>query len=128
MRYDITPVDLDASARQVTLDLDGTTILYSHGSPRLTQITWPGQNRMQSVRLVFEPPPVGGTGVLSASGRWVMFRLFDFGKLQQVGAAEKYTLTFTLGERKVVYEIRTGSVLNPLAPGIMQYFRCPNVQ
>ena len=128
VRYDITPVDLDAAARQVTLDLDGTTVSYSHGPPRSTQITWPGLNRMQNVRLVFDPPPAGGTGVLSASGPWAMFRLFDFGKLQQVGAAEKYTLTFTLGERKVVYEIRAGSVLNPLAPGIMQDFRCPNVQ
>ncbi len=128
VRYDITPVDLDAAARQVTLDLDGTTVVYSHGPPRSTQITWPGTNRMQNVRLVFDPPPAGGTGVLSATGPWAMFRLFDFGKLQQVGAAEKYTLTFTLGERKVVYEIRAGSVLNPLAPGIMQDFRCPNVQ
>ena len=54
-----------------------------------------------------------------------MFRLFDRGKLQQIGAAERYLLTFQIGERQVGFEIRAGSVLNPLAPGIVQEFRCP---
>jgi type VI secretion system protein ImpL len=128
VRFDITPITLDSAARQVTLDLDGTAVTYAQGPPRSTQITWPGPNRMQNVRLVFDPPPAGGTGVLSASGPWAMFRLFDNGKLQQEGSAERFTLSFQLGERKVVYEIRAGSVLNPLAPGILQDFRCPTVQ
>ena len=127
VRFDITPVSLDAGARQVTLDLDGTEVSYAHGPPRSTQITWPGPNRMQNVRLVFDPPPAGEAGVLTASGPWAMFRLFDRGKLQQIGAAERYLLTFQIGERQVGFEIRAGSVLNPLAPGIVQEFRCPRL-
>ena len=128
VRFDMTPVTLDPGARQVTLDLDGTTVSYAQGPPRSTQITWPGPTRMQNVRLVFDPPPAGGTGVIAETGPWAMFRLFDHGKLQQVGAAERFTLTLQMGERQGVFEIRAGSVLNPLAPGMLQDFRCPNVQ
>ena len=128
VRFDMTPVTLDPGARQVTLDLDGTTVSYAQGPPRSTQITWPGPTRMQNVRLVFDPPPAGGTGVIAETGPWAMFRLFDHGRLQQVGAAERFTLTLQMGERQGVFEFRAGSVLNPLAPGMLQDFRCPNVQ
>ena len=82
---------------------------------------------MSNARLVFDPPPAAGTGVLQASGPWALFRLFDQGSLQQAGSAERYTLTFHLGERQASFEIRAGSVLNPFAPGVLRDFRCPSL-
>jgi type VI secretion system protein ImpL len=128
VRFDITPTWLDPGATQVTLDLDGTPITYAFGPPRSTQVTWPGPNRSQNVRLVFEPPPTGKSGVLADSGPWAMFRLFARGDLQQAGSPETYRLTFPLGERKAVFDLRAGSVLNPFAPGLLQQFHCPVVQ
>jgi type VI secretion system protein ImpL len=127
VRFDLTPLSLDEGAKQVTLDLGGTVISYAHGPPRTTQITWPGTNGMSNARLVFDPAPAGGTGVLQASGPWALFRLFDQGSLQRAGSAERYTLTFRIGERQASFEIRAGSVLNPFAPGILRDFRCPNL-
>ena len=57
VRFDITPVELDAGASQVSLELDGTSVTYAHGPARSTQINWPGPNGMTNVRLVFNPPP-----------------------------------------------------------------------
>ena len=128
VRFDITPTNADAGARQVTLDFDGTSVVFVHGPPRATQVTWPGPTRMQSVRLVFDPPPSGGTGVLAETGPWAMYRLFSQGRLTQAGSPERYNLSFQLGERTATFEIRAGSVLNPFAPGILQDFRCPTVQ
>ncbi len=128
VRFDITPTNADGGARQVTLDFDGTSVIFVHGPPRATQVTWPGPTRMQSVRLVFDPPPAGDTGVLAETGPWAMYRLFGQGKLTQAGSPEKYTLAFQRGERTATFEIRAGSVLNPFAPGILQDFRCPTVQ
>ena len=81
VRFDIMPVDLDAGASQVSLEFDGTSVTYAHGPSRSTQITWPGPNHMTNVRLVFDPPPPGGTGVLAQTGPWAMFRLFGQGTL-----------------------------------------------
>src|SRR5262245_37469247 len=127
VRFDITPVELDSGASQVSLEFEGTSVTYAHGPARSTQITWPGPNGMTNVRLVFNPPPSGGTGVLSETGPWAMFRLFGKGTLQQAGSAERYLLTFSLGDRSAAFEIRAGSVMNPFAPGVLQDFRCPSV-
>lgn len=128
VRFDITPVGLDNGAKQVTLDFDGVAVTNSHGPARATQITWPGPTRMINARLVFDPPPAGGTGVLQDAGPWALFRLFARGTLAQAGAAERYLLTFTLGDRNASFEIRAGSVLNPFAPGVLQDFRCPTLR
>jgi type VI secretion system protein ImpL len=125
VRFDLTPANLDDGAKQVTLDLGGTTVSYAHGPLRSTQVTWPGQAGMSNVRLVFDPAPPSGTGVLQASGPWALFRLFEQGSLRQSGSAERYTLGFRTGSRQADFEIRAGSVLNPFTPGLLRDFRCP---
>lgn len=127
VRFDITPQTLDAGAKQVTLDLDGLTVTYAHGPQRATSVSWPGANRMNSARLVFDPPPNNGGGVLQATGPWALFRLFDQGTLQQAGSSDRYTLSFHSGDRQASFEIRAGSVLNPFAPGMLHDFRCPGL-
>jgi type VI secretion system protein ImpL len=128
VRFDITPITLDTGANQVTLDLGGTTITYAHGPSRATQVTWPGQTGMSSVRLVFDPPPTVGTRVLQASGPWALFRIFEQGRLQQSDSAEQYTLTFQSGDgHQASFEIRAGSVQNPFTPGLLRNFQCPKM-
>ncbi|HEV7264392.1 MAG TPA: type VI secretion system membrane subunit TssM [Falsiroseomonas sp.] len=124
-RFDIAPAQLDAGARQATLDLDGVVITYAHGPTRSTQVTWPGANRMANVRLVFDPAPTSGPGVLQASGPWALLRLFQQGQITGGGAAERFTLSFRSGERSITYDIRASSTLNPLASTVLQEFRCP---
>jgi type VI secretion system protein ImpL len=128
VRFDISPISLDAGAKQATLDLDGATIVSIHGPPRATQITWPGPTRTQTVRLVFDPPPSGGSAALQDTGPWAMFRMFGRARMKQGDSPERYTLTFQVGDREAVFEIRAGSVLNPFAAGVLQDFRCPTVQ
>jgi type VI secretion system protein ImpL len=83
---------------------------------------------MTDVKLTFDPPPTGATGVLEATGPWAMFRLFGQGRLAQAGSSDRYTLTFQSGDRQAVFELRAASVLNPFAPGVLRDFRCPSVQ
>jgi type VI secretion system protein ImpL len=128
VRFDITPVSLDSGASTVSLEFDGTSVTYSHGPSRSTQIVWPGPNRMQNVRLVFDPPPAGGTGVLAENGPWAMFRLFGQGTLSPAGSPERFTLSFGVGNRQATFELRAASVLNPFAPGVLRDFRCPSVR
>jgi type VI secretion system protein ImpL len=48
--------------------------------------------------------------------------------LQPAGAPDRYNLTFQIGERQAVFEIRTGSATNPFTAALLQDFRCPAVQ
>jgi type VI secretion system protein ImpL len=126
--FTITPVSLDDQTQRVTLAMGGTTVAYAHGPPQPTAITWPGPSGMDLVRLTFDPPPPGGTGVLQATGPWALFRLFGQGTLRQEGAPERFNLTFQAGQQRVEYAIRAASVFNPFSPGVLQAFRCPGVQ
>jgi type VI secretion system protein ImpL len=125
VRFDLTPVSLDNGAKQVSLDIGATTITYAHGPPRATQITWPGQASAGSVRLVFDPPPAGGTAVFQATGAWALFRLFEKGSVQKTDWADRYELTFASGDRQASFEIRAGSVINPFSSGLLTGFQCP---
>jgi type VI secretion system protein ImpL len=128
LRFDITPVSLDAGAHQVTVELDGTTVTYSRGSARATQITWPGFIQGQPARLTFDPPPTGRPGVVEETGPWSLFRLFARGRLQPTATADRYTLTFQIGDRQAVFEIHTTPAGSPFMPALLQDFRCPAVQ
>ena len=108
-------------------EIGGTTITYANGPPRATQVTWPGPNGMSTARLVFDPPSSGTTGVLQESGPWALFRLFERGQLKQVGSADRYQLTFRVGDREAIFELRAGSVLNPFAGSMLRGFQCPNM-
>ncbi len=128
-RLDITPVSADAATKQVTLDLDGTAIVYTRGVQRSTQVTWPSFALQPTMRLVFDPPPARGGGELRESGPWALFRLFGHGRLvAQAGTTDRYTLTFQVGERQAVFDVRVQGTANPLAPGPLQEFRCPSVK
>ena len=129
IRFDITPVSADAATRQVLLDLDGVAIVFSRGASRSTQVTWPNPGQQQTVRLIFDPPLANRTGGLQETGPWAMFRLFARARMQQQAASpERYNLTFQLGDRQAVFEIRVQSSLNPFAPAVLQDFRCPTVR
>jgi type VI secretion system protein ImpL len=128
LRLDITPLELDAGASEVALDLDGATVRYSHGPARATQITWPGPDQTQSARLIFAPPPTGRADLEEEVGAWSIFRLFAQGRLQQSRTPGGYDLTFQVGERRAVFEIRAASTTNPFTPTLLQDFRCPVVK
>ena len=125
VRFDITPISADNVTKQVTIDLGDQQIVYAHGPTRPVTVNWPGTNRIISARLAFDPPPTSGSPVIQTSGPWALFRLFDHGTLRQTGSADRYNLDFVLGNRTASFEIRAGSVLNPLAPGLLRAFSCP---
>jgi type VI secretion system protein ImpL len=129
IRLDITPVSADPTTKQVLLDLDGTAIVYTRGVQQSTQVNWPNFTSQPTIRLVFDPPPAGGVATLQETGPWALFRLFSHGRMQaQGGTSNHYTLSFLLGGRQAVFDVRILSSLNPFMPPILQDFRCPTVR
>ncbi len=127
-RLDITPVSADAATRRATLDLDGTTIVYTGSAQRATQILWPTFSLQPTMRLMFDPPAAGGEA-LEATGPWAMFRLFGRARMQpQPATPDHYTLTFQAGARQAVFDVRVPGGSNPLSLGLLQDFRCPSVR
>ncbi len=127
VQFEITPASLDNAVLQVTLQLGDRSISYAHGPPRPTEITWPGPAGMSVARLVFDPAPANGSGVVQATGPWAVFRLFDRGSLRQEGSADRYSLSFSVGGHEAAFDVRAASVLTPLSPSLLRGFRCPGL-
>ena len=126
LRFFLTPEALDSSAKQVILQLGDTKIQYSRDTPTTTQIVWPGPSGMVTAQVSFDPPPPIGGASLQTSGSWALFRLLDQGELRQEGP-DRYLAIFSLGDRQASFVLRTSSVLNPFAPGLLRGFQCPNL-
>lgn len=123
--FEVTPVELDASATQVALDVDGQTLIYQHGPPRPMVMKWPNAEGTSSVRLGFGPPLPGEPAGLSRQGPWALFHFLADGKLEPTAQPDRFTFTATVGTRKVVLAIRADSVNNPFGKNLMESFKCP---
>jgi type VI secretion system protein ImpL len=125
VQFTITPQSLDAGAAQAVLQLGALNVSYAHGPPVPTQISWPGADGMQTARLIITPVGSGAPVELDASGPWALFRLFGQGQLAAGSSSDQYTLSFSQAGHSVSYTVSAGSVLNPLAPGVLTDFTCP---
>jgi type VI secretion system protein ImpL len=123
--FEILPVDLDAKSTQVTVDIDGQTITYDHGPPRPVKMQWPGPNGVGQVRVSFQPEDPAGTTTIEKDGVWALFRLLQQSNLKQSTGSDRFTVTFTAGDRSATFEIRANSVINPFAGNQLELFRCP---
>ena len=124
IRFDLAPVSLGPKSTKVTLDLDGTIVAFSRDAPRATEITWPSAGPARTASLAFEP---AGQPGWQESGTWAMFRLFGRGRTAAGANAERTALSFQQADRTAAFDLRTGA-RNPLAPGVLQAFRCPVIQ
>jgi type VI secretion system protein ImpL len=126
-RLELTPVSLDTKSTRILLDIDGQQVSYAHEPPRPTALQWPGASGPHEARLVFSPPDASDPLTLSFNGPWSLFRLFDAGKVDRGDLADRERITFSLGTRSAVFDVRASSVINPLAMKELGEFHCPTL-
>ncbi len=122
--FQIRPLGLDKSARQVLLELGDQRLTYRHGPTRLQSMQWPPPSGASRARLVFTP--LGGTqsSSISAEGPWALFRLLDKAKVGSTDMADRFKVTFDVQGQTAVFELRASSVANPFRPSALGGFRC----
>lgn len=120
----IRPVSADAETNKATMELGGQPIAFASDQPTPPKMfEWPGPGGMTHAQVTFDPPPTAGSPNF-ASGTWALFRLFA--KARRTGGDEQFLLTFSQGERQVVFEVQAGAN-NPFVPSLMRDFRCPAI-
>jgi type VI secretion system protein ImpL len=127
LKFQMTPVSLDADSAQIRIDIDGQEVLYAQGPLRSTQLQWPGTPGSDGGRVTFTSPS-GQISTMtqdSGTGPWALFRLFDEGQLQTTGLADRMKVTFSAGGHTAVFEVAANSVNNPLTMKALHQFRCP---
>ena len=122
--FQIMPFALDPQAQQVTLEIDGQRTTFGHGagvSPMA--VTWPGEVGLAGVR--FDPPASGVQNTLARDGPWAWFRLLDSAEIRRTSVDDRSRVIFNVGGRFAIYDLQSGSVLNPFNLPGLRNFNCP---
>ncbi|MBV9749299.1 MAG: type VI secretion system membrane subunit TssM, partial [Acetobacteraceae bacterium] len=128
VHFQLVPAALDPQLAQVTLDIAGQTLTYSHGPTESHSFTWPGPGGKTLVRLTMTPASGdqgrGGT-VVEKDGPWALLRLLDTGKVIPSGQPDKFRLVFTSPAGSATFDLNASSVRNPFTLSALRSFRCP---
>jgi len=94
------------------------------GSNAGVRLNWPSlsPNAQIKLTLVIGGKPSGNP--LLFDGPWALFRFVDAGKIEG-GTPERQLVSYEEGGKRVVFELRSGSVRNPLRLPELAQFRCP---
>lgn len=125
VQFQITPKALDSKAKEVLLEIDGTQVSYNHrmGQPTPVAVTWPGTVGLARITLL--PDKRNIENVLSRDGPWAWFRLLDAAEVRRTNVTDRRRVNFRVGGRLALFELQSGSVVNPFALPAMAKFSCP---
>ncbi len=142
LHFEVTPRFVDPGAGRAVLNIEGQEIAFDGASGRPVVVQWPGPAGVHQSSVVFEPKalpttplaavapgtapaPVQPLATIARTGAWSWLRLLDAGRLERLGGPDRWRVTFAADGHTAVYEIHTGSVVNPLASHDLADFKCP---
>ncbi len=127
LSFTLEPLDLSSNARQVTLNVDGQSVVYFHSAVAPMAIDWPGPNRSNQVSLSFTPVSGAGDTVTTERGSWAILRLLRNGRLRQAEIPEAFSLALSAGGFRADFALRANSVENPFDLTMFSGFQCPGL-
>ena len=123
VNFQITPEALDPKAKEVTLEIDGQSVNFQHRAPTPVAITWPGSVGL--ARVILQPQENDAGNMISRDGPWAWFRLLNAAEIRRTNVSDRNRVIFNVGGRIAIFQLQSGSVLNPFALKALSDFNCP---
>lgn len=125
VQFQITPEALDPKAKSVILEIDGQQVSFKHrgGQPNPVAVTWPGSVGL--ARVMYQPDKKSIESTLSRDGPWAWFRLLDAAEVRRTNVSDRKRVIFNVGGRIAIFQLQSGSVINPFALPALAKFNCP---
>jgi type VI secretion system protein ImpL len=109
---------------EVQLSVDGQVTAMKPGSNAAARLNWPSLSPASQIRLTLVIAGKPSATPLIFDGPWALFRFVDAGKIEG-GTPERQSVSYEEGGKRVVFELRSGSVRNPMRLPELAQFRCP---
>ena len=125
VQFQITPEALDPKADSVQLTIGSQNVIFETRRPNNTPvaITWPGEVGLAGV--VFQPNLSNGESQLAKDGPWAFFRLLDAAEIRRTNVSDRKRVIFNVSGRIAIFQMQSGSVVNPFALPALSKFNCP---
>jgi len=114
-------INMDNRILNLTLDVDGQQLRYSHGPQAVQMMSWPGPGGTNQVRMQLGLAD-GTTSTLVASGAWALNRFVDKAKTTQGSSSLSRRALFNVNGYPVTLEFTANSIRNPFQ---LPRFSCP---
>ena len=115
---------VDDGVSEVQLSIDGQVTPMKPGSNAGVRLSWPSLSPASQIKLVLLVGGKPSTTPLIFDGPWALFRFVDAGKVEG-GTPERQSVSYEEGGKRVYFELRSGSVRNPMRLPELAQFRCP---
>jgi type VI secretion system protein ImpL len=109
---------------EVQLSIDGQLTSMKPGSNSGARLSWPSLSPTSQIKLILVIGGKPSTTPLIFDGPWALFRFVDAGKVEG-GTPERQGVSYEEGGKRVYFELRSGSVRNPMRLPELAQFRCP---
>ncbi|CAI8834276.1 type VI secretion system membrane subunit TssM [Kosakonia quasisacchari] len=120
-RTTVRTVRMDNTILNMTLDVDGQILRYSHGPQAVQIVNWPGSGGTNQVRMQLGLAN-GTTATLVTNGAWALNRFFDKARVSPGSSSLSRQATFTVDGHQVTLEFAPNSIRNPFQ---LPRFACP---
>ncbi|HCU0701690.1 type VI secretion system membrane subunit TssM [Enterobacter asburiae] len=117
----VRTVRMDNSILNLTLDVDGQLLRYSHGPQAVQIMNWPGPGGTNQVRMQLGLAN-GSTATLVTNGAWALNRFFDKASTSPGAGSLSRQATFNVDGHQVTLEFAPNSIRNPFQ---LPRFSCP---
>jgi type VI secretion system protein ImpL len=115
---------VDDGVSEVQLSIDGQVTSMKPGSNAGARLSWPSMSPASQIKLVMIVGGKASANPLIFDGPWALFRFVDAGKVEG-GTPERQSVSYLEGDKHVFFELRSGSVRNPMRLPELAQFRCP---
>lgn len=126
INFTIKPVKISDNLSRVTLDVDGTSIVYENGRANPVAMKWPGPKHAGYVSLESDNADTGASSSGSKEGPWAIYQMFTRkGALKKIDD-HNYRLIFQEGLNYMEFQVSTTSSDNSFnILSDLTRFRCP---
>ncbi len=126
IHFEIKPLNMDTTIRQITLLIAEQRVSYNHGPARWSRLEWPDDSGVSDTKVLLAPPAGDRPSGISEDGPWGWFRMLDRSRTQATGAPESLDVEFEVGGRKARFQVRASGALNPFQLRELAEFQCPS--
>jgi type VI secretion system protein ImpL len=126
IHFELKPLNMDTTIRQITLLISEQRVSYNHGPTRWSQLVWPDDSGVSDTKVLLAPPAGDLPSGVSEDGPWGWFRMLDLARTSSTNSPETIDLTFDVGGRQAHFQLRASGALNPFKLQELAEFRCPN--
>lgn len=124
IQFELRPLSLDENIAAFRINMEGQTLVYSHGPIRSTRFQWPGPDNDRGVRLTYQM--LDGREInQTEEGPWALFRILDKAQVEATSVPDRFRVAFQKAGHHAYFELRASSADNPFKLKELKRFRCP---